>query len=277
MPEWAQRKFRWIVRSFVYLGTVLLSPFLRKDLKILVAVGRADAHVVQNLLRRGADPDAHYSDGSSILMSSIWNGFPSLTRMILREGADADSRDNDGLTPLMAAVMCDSMTAFQMVLQSASEVSAQDANGTTALELAAWHGDGEMFHLLIGAGAVGSPELEFFLAVANDDTDRMKELTEEGVMPECTGSCFATPSMIAASHGSHRALAALLDNDANVNAQDHKGRTALILAAGKGRDAIAELLIDNNADLGIMDNKGLTASDHAKKSKYKRLARRLRP
>jgi ankyrin repeat protein len=51
----------------------------------------------------------------------------------------------------------------------------------------------------------------------------------------------------------------LLDNDADIEAKDNNGKTALLWAAERGRKPVVQLLLDEDADIEAKDNNGKTA------------------
>lgn len=65
-------------------------------------------------------------------------------------------------------------------------------------------------------------------------------------------------ALIAAAQGSDpHCLAALLDNNIDVNLTDQHGVSALMVAAGRGRIANVELLLARGADMNLQDFLGL--------------------
>lgn len=72
----------------------------------------------------------------------------------------------------------------------------------------------------------------------------------------------------AAAHGSHKYDIAtmLLDNGADIDAQNQKGETALILGAKGGSEAYVELFLTRGADPSIRDAGNKTAEEYAQDS-----------
>ena len=68
-----------------------------------------------------------------------------------------------------------------------------------------------------------------------------------------------TALMDASERGLKEAVALLIAEGADVNAQDNYGDTALMYAALKGYSQIVELLLGNRADVHLKDNSGSTA------------------
>jgi ankyrin repeat protein len=74
-----------------------------------------------------------------------------------------------------------------------------------------------------------------------------------------------TPLMIAAECETNEyILALLLDRNANINAQDFHGKTALIHATEVGRSKTVQYLLTRRADRTIVDHKGFDALHYAR-------------
>ena len=67
----------------------------------------------------------------------------------------------------------------------------------------------------------------------------------------------------AATIGNKELVESLIQQGADVNAQNKEGATALMLAAGKGNKDIAELLIQHGANVNIRSNENVSALDLA--------------
>lgn len=72
----------------------------------------------------------------------------------------------------------------------------------------------------------------------------------------------------AAEKGDLTKIHQLLSKEADVNAKDDKGVTALMLAAGKGHAEVVQALLDAGAEVEAKDNTGLTAAMRAERSGY---------
>ena len=67
----------------------------------------------------------------------------------------------------------------------------------------------------------------------------------------------------------------LLNNGADINAQDKNGMTPLMLAAGMGHSQATQTLLDNKADVHARNNAGMTALVWARRLEDSDIAKRL--
>jgi ankyrin repeat protein len=68
---------------------------------------------------------------------------------------------------------------------------------------------------------------------------------------------------IASARGNTIEVEDLIEGGADINSQNHDGKTALVIAAEKGQPMVCIMLADGGADLNATDKDGLTALDHA--------------
>ena len=70
-----------------------------------------------------------------------------------------------------------------------------------------------------------------------------------------------TPLHVAAANGHPKMVLALIDNGAQIDAQDHDGNTPLHLASGGGHDETIRVLMAHGADASLKNIRGETADD----------------
>ena len=90
---------------------------------------------------------------------------------------------------------------------------------------------------------------------------RMRLLQMAGVNIDSHSTCCA-PLFLAAGEGRLDAVRYLLDQGADVNARDARGRTALTEAAFSGNASVIKELIQRGADANVVSDEG-TALDVA--------------
>jgi ankyrin repeat protein len=100
------------------------------------------------------------------------------------------------------------------------------------------------------------------LAVYNESYDAAQWLINNGANVNAQDKSGNTALMGAIFKG-YPKMASLLIPKADINQQNFSGATALIFAATFGQEAIAKELLANKADKAIKDQSGKTALDHA--------------
>ena len=106
----------------------------------------------------------------------------------------------------------------------------------------------------------------FARAAADGNVRNMRLLRMAGVNIDSRGSC-CTPLFLAAGEGRLDAVRYLLDQGANVNARDERGRTALTEAAFYGNASVVKELILRGADVNAISVEG-TALDVAAQANH---------
>jgi hypothetical protein len=104
-------------------------------------------------------------------------------------------------------------------------------------------------------------QMNFARAAADGNVRSMRFLRMAGASIDSSGSC-CPPLFLAAGEGRLDAVRYLLDQGADVNARDERGRSALTEAAFYGNAAIIKELIFRGADLNAISDEG-TALDVA--------------
>ena len=100
----------------------------------------------------------------------------------------------------------------------------------------------------------------FFDAVAKGQTPRMLLLLKSGLDVNTRNSEGMTALMLAAKKGHTDTVQALLDREADINAQaTYYGWTALAYAANQGHEQIVRLLLARGADPNLKAERGKTA------------------
>jgi len=110
--------------------------------------------------------------------------------------------------------------------------------------------------------AAGGPEVDIWTAVATGNIEAIKQHAAAGTdlnAKEPTGG--ATPLIVAAIVGQTEAAALLIENGANINAQNNDGSTALHGAAFFCRTETLKLLLDKNIDVNTKSIRGETPLD----------------
>lgn len=115
-------------------------------------------------------------------------------------------------------------------------------------------------------GARARRQTHFARAAADGNVRSMRLLQMAGARVNSQGSCCA-PLLLAAGEGRLDAVRYLLDQGADVNARDERGRSALAEAAFYGNVSVIKELILRGADINAISDEG-TALDIAVHTKH---------
>ena len=119
---------------------------------LMLAVQSGDAAAVDQLLKRGADPNQTGAGGATALMWAI----PDIekVRRLVAAGANVNARSTDtGRTPLLiAANYPGTVELLKLLLARGADLRAKDAAGFTALGMAMLSADVEVVRFLVEKG-----------------------------------------------------------------------------------------------------------------------------
>ncbi|KAH9495812.1 hypothetical protein Btru_013366 [Bulinus truncatus] len=122
-----------------------------KDKDSLInATHRNTPHIVQILLKAGADPDVMTPTGETALMIAAQHNYTEIMDLLLKNGAWVDKQAQDGFSALMYAAMNSCQDAVQVLLGRRANVNLESDKGDTALLLTT---DVDIVKLLVDAGA----------------------------------------------------------------------------------------------------------------------------
>lgn len=107
---------------------------------LIVASIFGHVDVVQTLLEKGADIDAHRKDGgTALILASIYGNY-DVVKALLAKGADVNAKANNGATALIMASDKNHLAIVNALINKGANVNAKENNGATALMMASSHG-----------------------------------------------------------------------------------------------------------------------------------------
>eukprot|EP00117_Sycon_ciliatum_P016006 scpid26341/ scgid5881/ E3 ubiquitin-protein ligase mind-bomb; Mind bomb homolog len=198
-----------------------------------IAALRNEVDTIQALSSLGADPDITDKEQCTALHLTAIRGCLQACEELITAGANTNAQDCSGSTPLHCACQNDRMHVADCLLAAGADMTVCTQSGMNATECAAAAGSTEILELLLDR----SPQLA---NVAGDDGFR--------------------PLHHAVLHGNYCTASLLLNREEiDVNVRGPKLDTPLMLAALHGDKACVELLVRSNADLNAEDACGNTA------------------
>lgn len=218
---------------------------------LMWAVRQDDFDLVDRLLRLGARVDPVNRYGVSALSLACENSNPKMLERLIQAGADVNAPGIEGETPLMTVARGGNVEAARVLLKHGANVNAtEEWRGQTALIWAVAQSHPEMVKELIAQGAQVNTR-----TAHQNWTRQITAEPREKWMPQG----YLTPLLFATRQGCLECVRILVENQADMNAQDLEGVNPLISALINGHYDVAGYLIDKGADVNIADKDGRTA------------------
>ena len=221
----------------------------------LQTTGKAEEPKLEKKVARWQlERDNYWSEDQFI--DAVWRNNEALVRKFLLAGMDVNARDDRRETGLIAATRNNKSEMVKLLLQQPRiDIEARNAESATALEIAEVRKFDEIVKLLLDKSA-------------KSDAERIarRNIREAGLRyaPEVF--------VLVASQGQLDRVIDFLNAGMHSNAEDDKGRVALIEATKNGHKAVVEKLLAAGADLNLADRFGTTAREVAESSGYQDIA-----
>uniref|UniRef100_A0A6I8SXU9 Poly [ADP-ribose] polymerase n=1 Tax=Xenopus tropicalis TaxID=8364 RepID=A0A6I8SXU9_XENTR len=207
----------------------------RQSTPLHFAAGYNRVAVVEYLLQHGADVHAKDKGGLVPLHNACSYGHYEVTELLVKHGAVINVADLWKFTPLHEAAAKGKYEICKLLLQHGADSTKKNRDGNTPLDLVK-DGDTDIQDLLRGDAALLD-------AAKKGCVSRVKKLcTPENVNCRDTQGRHSTPLHLAAGYNNLEVAEYLLQNGADVNAQDKGGLIPLHNAASYGADDVRALL-----------------------------------
>ena len=200
---------------------------MRRCTALLVAIETGHVNVVRLLLEGGADVN-DMTEQRSALMARSENGHLGVVRLLLQRGANIDFENEHGITAYSLAFMNQHADIARLILNWKRKHMPLPAQERSTDDL---------------RQAVESDEAsEVFKILKQNKNNAMIDLPYE----------FSCTLLILASRcGYTYVVAVLLYFDANINAQDERGRSPLMYACIWEHPKVVQLLLSSGLSLNI--------------------------
>ncbi|HEX5755530.1 MAG TPA: ankyrin repeat domain-containing protein [Arenimonas sp.] len=260
-------------------------PLQPGDLPAAASSGDVDA--MRRLLRLGLPIDAVDAQGCSALLRAAGGGHPDAVASLLAAGANPTLAARTGATPLSAAISMQHGTIVHQLLQAGADPNQALPGAISPLMLAAALGLPDIVDRLLAAGAdpqsvdeQGMSALHGAALHAFGSRDRQRALSlintllAAKVTPDASSAIGQTPLLLllgaraeAGTTCDEEVLLAVLERllglGVDIDAQDHRGLSALHLAALHGLSRVVQRLLRAGAERNARDTLGRTPHDLA--------------
>jgi len=178
------------------------------------AAAAGDVKCVEQLLKRGSNPNARDKDSYTPLHHAAARGHVEVVKLLLKHGAEINARNMDENTPLHKTAIWGHPHIAEMLLERGAELHAKNKHGSTPLhEAAIW----------------GRPRVA-------------EVLLRHGADPNARNIYGFTPLHDAAYWGRADVAEVLLRYGADPSMKNNDGKTPLDLAKERGHTVVASIL-----------------------------------
>lgn len=215
------------------------------------AAGFNRVPVVEFLLEHGAEVHAADKGGLVPLHNACSYGHYEVTELLVKHGANVNVSDLWKFTPLHEAAAKGKYDIVKLLLKHGADPSKKNRDGATPSDLVK-ESDHDVAELLRGNSALLD-------AAKKGNLARVQRLvTAETINCRDAQGRNSTPLHLAAGYNNYEVAEYLLENGADVNAQDKGGLIPLHNASSYGHLDIAALLIKHKTVVNATDKWGFT-------------------
>lgn len=215
------------------------------------AAGYNRVGVVEFLLQHGADVHAKDKGGLVPLHNACSYGHYEVTELLVKHGASVNVCDLWRFTPLHEGSAKGKYEIVKLLLKHGADPTKKNRDGHTPMDLVK-EGDQDVLDLLRGDSAL------LDAAKKGNLTRVQKLLTPDNINCRDSQGRNSTPLHLAAGYNNLEVAEFLLENGADVNAQDKGGLIPLHNASSYGHLDIAALLIRYSTVVNATDKWGFT-------------------
>ena len=215
----------------------------------------------------GLDPNMPDTTGKTPAMHAMIEDRPDMLHHLVAKGADLSlpvdkSETSIGMTAIHLAARDGHVRSLEALLDLGLSADLPTINGGLALHLAAHNGFPACIRVL--TRRMENPDVPALNSWTRKDVDQAQDRIAAGKPDRTTKEKSNWTALhFAAAAGHLKAVQALLDSEAEVNARTLAGDTPLHLAIAEGRDQVAILLSGRGADLDARNGSGETPLQQA--------------
>jgi ankyrin repeat protein/beta-lactamase regulating signal transducer with metallopeptidase domain/Tol biopolymer transport system component len=236
------------------------------------AVKAGDIKQVRLLLAKGANVNAKDGMGYAPLYFAIRNNDPGMVEVLVTKGADVSLTAERNYSLLHFAVWYGDLDTVRLLVDHGAKPNIKDQSGWTALRHAAVRGKRELVEFFVNKG-VDLSALQ--VAVCVGDMARVRTLVEQGANVDAQDELGWTPLYWATCLGRTEVAKLLVADGASVQVAANDGTTPLLRAVQAGDRELVELILSKGADAKAKDKGGWTALHSAVGTGHQEIAELL--
>lgn len=250
------------VRKYDYSYIIQIEDLLRDginvrdekgDTALMISTDNNYPDITKAILDEGADVNIKNFNGNTALMSAAMNGHnePAILYTMISKGADVNQKNNESQTALMMASRSGNVEMVKIFISKGADINANDELGQTPLMYASKSRNTEIVKLLISKGANVNAK------------DKNGDTSFTIIAAEKYDPLYINPELINKDlQTSKGVIMALFEAKADINMQNNKGLTPLIISSYQEDIKTFRLIISLGADVNKGDNNGATPLMH---------------
>jgi ankyrin repeat protein len=243
------------VKAFLEDGTDVNTKGKDGQTPLHVAASNKKKDVAELLISRGADVNAKDDRTCMPLFYAVISNDANMVELLVSKRADVHYSPEKGYPPLHFAVWFENKDLVEILVDHGARFDVEDPDGWTAFRYAVSQGNRDIVDLFIAEGADVS---SLPLAACEGNLARVKEVVEQGADVNAQDKFGWTPFYWAASLGRTQVAKFLMDKGADVRTAATDGGTTLHQAAQAGDRELVELLLSKGVDVKAKTNQGGT-------------------
>ena len=207
------------------------------------------------------DPDVKTSKGMPLIVLSAEKNNYDIAALLASMGADVNLRDErTNETAIIKAARNNNQDMIRLLLASGGDINAQNRRGLSALKESIDKKNKPLMEFLTANGARSGASFENLMLYASQKNNvGVAAMLRCGVNPREKDKNGNTPLIIASARGDLDSVTDLLAYEADPNAQNNQGMTALIFAIRSGNRKIVERLLSiDETNINLANKEGQT-------------------
>lgn len=250
---------------FCMLVTCIGCNTYKPNVTFTEAVEQGDAKAVSFYIKKGEMINQKDSDGNPLIILASEQKNPEILKNLIKAGADVNATGKNGDTALITAIRNRNVENVKYLIQTKADVNQKNRDGMTPLMVATSEGPKLLFIALSEVKRdIGNDEAKNkrALEAVGEQMDIFREITsilhKAGALIEAKNNDGQTALILASQNPYSSSLVSeLLNFQPDVNAQDNKGMTALMMTGLFGNDSTAKLLVMHGLQQELRGKTGL--------------------